>query len=233
MGDMLYKKLADKTNLKIASLKSLRAGEMRHSKGDCIETIFNIFIRTTWVKALECDSRRLIISPIKIPYNCKPNNDTLTYSQIVRHHNKKGRKGGIGLDSCVYIDGRLVMASESKSYCDISMYKRAQGDFESVVAMTPRTNLVVFQAENALGGEIHKKTVCNIVTDQNMLSEELIEYLENRNRICRVSPRPTVLTLTPRVRSPKKDISKMETPVTEQRVKECVDFIAQTLGAYA
>ena len=229
---MLEKKLADAMNCEMSQIKGLEGGEMRQTKGELVERWFKRLVRTTWVEKIGGDPKRLTLSKLKIPYSYEPdesNESKLLYAKIAASQKESH---GIGLDAFVYIDGRLVMGGESKSYCDKSMYKRAQGEFESLVAIDTSVRLVVFQAENALGGKIHEKAVCNLATDQHLLSEGMIHYLMNRKRICKVSPETTVLTLTGDRRCSTKDISKKESPVTAERIDNIVDFFKKTLGSY-
>jgi hypothetical protein len=227
---MIHQYLADKINTKIKALENLHGGKMRHSKGKLIEQCYRLVVRTTWTEGIGADPRRITISKKKIPYSCKPRENGLLYAEITASQEKSH---GIGLDAFVYIDERLVMGSESKSYCDKSMYKRAHGEFESLVAIDPSVNLVIFQAENALGGKIHNKAVCDLTTDQHLLSGGMIHYLTNRTRICKVIPKPTVLTLTGESRSSAKDISAKESPVTAEKIGEIIEFFKKTLGAHA
>lgn len=227
---MLENKLADSINCEISRIKGLKGGEMRQSKGELLERSFKRLVRATWVDKIGGDPKRLTVSKLKIPYSYKPDESKVLYAAIAAGREESH---GIGLDAFVYIDGRLVMGGESKSYCDKSMYKRAQGEFESLVAIDPSVSLVVFQAENALGGKIHEKAVCNLAADQHLLSKGMIHYLRNRRRICKVIPETTVLTLTGDRRCSTKDVSKKESPVTAERIGDIVDFFKKTLGAYA
>lgn len=226
---MLYQIIADDINEKIADLKGYRGGEMRHSKGNLFENTFSFLVRETWIKVLGGDEKRLIINSTKIPYEYEAGASGVLYSDICVPDKKNQ---GIGLDKFVYIDERLVMTDESKAYCDISMYKRVQSEFESLAALDPNICPVILQAESAIGGNVYKKTVCNINADQHLLSKNLVGLLKSRRRICKVIPNPTVLTLTKNRRSAKKEISERHCPVTAETVGEIIEFIQQKLGAY-
>lgn len=222
--------LAERLNQEINRLGGLAGGRMRYAKGFRIERTFELLVITTWTEVLGCDEARISVDDWKIPYSYEPAEPRIIYDEIVPVRKKKG---GIGLDAMVYVDRRLRIGCESKAYCDISMYKRAHSEFESLFALDPEIVPVVFQAENALGGEIESKTVCSLAADRCLLSDNMAGYLKNRSKICAgKGPSPSVLTLTENKRQSTKDISSRSAPVTAERVGECIEFISRILRAY-
>lgn len=59
----------------------------------------------------------------------------------------------INVDLAVMYNGVLLACVEVKTYCEMSMFKRLSFEFKTVKEIYPMTSFIVFQLENALGGD--------------------------------------------------------------------------------
>lgn len=224
--------LCDHTNCLIKALNGLKGGKMRKNKGDVFERILKPYVVHVWRDRLGQDPSRLKVEKFRFKYGTKPSGTRYKYSDL-----KDMGNHGVGLDTLVFVDDVLIMVIEAKSYADITMLKRAQSEYESLCHRDKLIKFVVFQGENALGGELHTQAVCDRLSAPELMPDSLIEYLDDRKEVCGSScPLITFITLIGRRRGGKggkKDMSTIESPVRLDRVIACLDFFAQTLGAYA
>ena len=212
---------------------TLSEGKRRNRKGKIIEEACEKMWKTSW-HLLAMPDNRLKINNMKIPYDYIPKNKKgeLLLSEIkesiqdkkLKGKKKQGKGSGIGTDLNIYVDERLVVVAEIKTYCDISMFKRAYSEFESIVAISPACpTFVLFQCENALGGDMHESEVCS---DASKMSINLSAYLWNRRRLLgEKSPAFHILTARNAKRCSKKEMYMRETPFTKERIHEILKFM--------
>lgn len=222
-------------NKEIESLRNqtLSEGKLRNRKGKTFETGADKLWEAAWV--LSGGSPKLLnINAIKIPYDYASEDPEKGISlgevkQQMYENNPEGKKRkklkpGIGTDRNVYVNEELVASNEIKTYCDLSMFKRAYTEFESFGAISQvRPSFVIIQCENALGGDIHESAVCS---DTFLMGNNLKAYLSNRRRLLgESSPQVHILTTCNAKRCSKKEMSNKETPFVKERMREILFFM--------
>ncbi len=135
-----------------------RPGQIRSKKGALVEELTRRIVETTWVDYLGQSKERLEQNKKKKSIKMF---DIDTY--LVRYGDSsiietiKSKKATIkynfGTDDHVYIDGKLVLAIECKSYTESAMLKRIIYDRKMLHEFAPNANYVLIQFESALGGD--------------------------------------------------------------------------------
>ena len=100
---------------------------------------------------------------------------------------------GVSIDVPVYIEGRLAMAVECKSYTENAMLKRILVDGWLVRNHTPDTDVVLLQLESMLGGdysEIFKRKMMGSTSTHTLMSHfdyplSIITLLEGERKVNR------------------------------------------------
>ena len=131
-------------------------GIIRAGKGKLLETMTAELVNIAWEDVLHQNQSRLKINKEKMPVTVNENYISRIKDTRVKEYVKTHRRELVykfGTDVQVFIDNKLVLPIECKSYTENAMIKRILFDAELMfeIARTPKYYLV--QLESMLGGD--------------------------------------------------------------------------------
>ena len=141
-----------------ASMSEDRAygGIIRAGKGKLVEKVTSHLVQIAWTDILDQDPSRMEINKKKIPIGIK--NDYIqrisnpkVKAYVISNRDKLVYK--FGTDVQVYIDGRLVLPIECKSYTENAMLKRILFDAKLMKEARGINTYYLVQLESQLGGD--------------------------------------------------------------------------------
>lgn len=220
---------------KIALLRDRPEGKRRNGKGNIGEEFCKRMLLIS-ARTLEV-SDRILINNSKIPYDHPPKNakGEIRLSEVNESRKDRKKSGedvrgvsGTGQDLFVYLfmpeidDHVLIAVIEAKTYCDSSMFKRFKVESESLAMIsTAQIKFIVFQMENALGGDIESTAVCS---DTNRMGYGARSFSLNRRRLLgERAPDFDMLTVRGAKRNSDKEICEY-TPFDKERIREIIEF---------
>ena len=141
-----------------ASMSEDRAygGIIRAGKGKLVEKITSHLVQIAWTDILDQDPSRMEINKKKIPIGIKDDyiqriSNPKVKAYVISNRDKLVYK--FGTDVQVYIDGRLVLPIECKSYTENAMLKRILFDAKLMKEARGINTYYLVQLESQLGGD--------------------------------------------------------------------------------
>lgn len=141
-----------------ASMSEDRAygGIIRAGKGKLVEKVTSHLVQIAWTDILDQDPSRMEINKKKIPIGIKDDyiqriSNPKVKAYVISNRDKLVYK--FGTDVQVYIDGRLVLPIECKSYTENAMLKRILFDAKLMKEARGINTYYLVQLESQLGGD--------------------------------------------------------------------------------
>lgn len=134
-------------------------GIIRAGKGKLVENIAKGLVDIAWIDILDQNPSRLIINKKKIPIKIKKDYLSRIENPDVKNHvqaNIINFKYDFGTDLHVYINKKLVMPIECKSYTENAMMKRIIFDAILLKEAVGTDIYYLLQLESQLGGDYSK-----------------------------------------------------------------------------
>ncbi|MGN0649179.1 MAG: hypothetical protein ACI4KM_01985 [Oscillospiraceae bacterium] len=131
-------------------------GYIRAEKGKLVESIASELVEIAWTLVLKQDKKRLEMNQKKMPIRVTDAYIDGISDQAVREHIKSESKKyfyNFGTDVQVYIDGKLVLPIECKTYTENAMLKRILFDAMLMKKAAGTQTYYLLQLESQLGGD--------------------------------------------------------------------------------
>ncbi len=149
-------------NLRMSQMEILasqnKLGSVRAEKGKLLESLAENIVRLAWREA-GGSVKRLSIGNIKtFPVNIRPDYVDELPPTIKRYVRKREDSYfyKAKVDRHVFIDDRLTIGIECKSYTENAMLKRILVDFRLLKSLYPDMVCCLLQLESQLGGEYYR-----------------------------------------------------------------------------
>ena len=147
-----------------ASMSQERAygGVIRSEKGKLVEYLASQLVQIAWTDVLKQRPSRLEINRKKIPISIKDDYINRISNPKVRAYVSSHRddlKYRFGTDVQVFIDGRIVLAIECKTYTENAMMKRILFDAKLMKEAMGLDTYYLVQLESQLGGDYSGSTI--------------------------------------------------------------------------
>ena len=130
-------------------------GILRAEKGKLVENIANIFVIASWtellkqpINRLETNSKKYLLT---IP-ECYLSNKT-ALAETIKNYKESHRGYKFSTDVQVFIDGKLVLPIECKTYTENAMLKRILVDAQICKKLHGTEDYLLLQLESQLGGD--------------------------------------------------------------------------------
>lgn len=199
-------------------------GVVRMGKGDLVEGFAQSLVALAWQNLGQPASRLSFHSniykfPIKKDYISKIRNPIVQKHMIA---NMSSYYYGFKPDVQVFIDNKLTLAIECKTYTENAMFKRILVDFTLLKLNYPDLDCVLFQLESQLGGDYSS---LGTVTYGSPSTHTLLSYFDIDL---------TIITLLKGERMVERPIHKAEfyKPLTAESLTKAVEALKQILQKY-
>ena len=169
-------------------------GLIRSKKGKLVEETAQRIVKAAWVAYLGQSEDRLKQDKKKKAMRILNADEYLQrYESVTIKDTIKSKKSSIkydfGTDDHVYVDGKLVLAIECKSYTESAMLKRIIYDRKMLHEYSPETDYILLQFESALGGDFELcsnstfgSNQYHVFMSREKTNIDVITLLENRRR---------------------------------------------------
>ena len=158
-------------------------GVIRSTKGKLVENMATEIVSLAW-RELGGDTERLTFGDTKryhVPINSSYIRELPTEVRREINANKGEYSYPAQVDVHVFVDKKLVMGVECKSYAENAMLKRILVDFQLLTSMNPNLICCLLQLESMLGGDYSAPIKANSVTLGSRSSHTLMSYFPDIN----------------------------------------------------
>ncbi|MGI5851830.1 MAG: restriction endonuclease [Caldicoprobacterales bacterium] len=211
-----------------ASMSQERAygGVIRSEKGKLVEYLASQLVQIAWTDVLKQRPSRLEINRKKIPISIKDDYINRISNPKVRAYVSSYRddlKYRFGTDVQVFIDGRIVLAIECKTYTENAMMKRILFDAKLMKEAMGLDTYYLVQLESQLGGDYSE---LNDITYGSPATHVLMSLIDVDLKI---------ITLLKEERRINRPIHKPEffKELEMRQLKKAVNLFADDLKKYA